>query len=90
MAISTSQLLLSRMRSEGLSDLIPDGTRLVRVYASRADRSAGAWSWCALTSDGSELFIGSQYAMDELLKANKWDVSTDSYGSISIDPIFGE
>lgn len=92
---TVQQKLITRMRAEGLD--LPEGTCLFRTYASKSDLSCGAWSWHAAIPgkpstgpgvgavDMVVLNIGSQYSMLQLLLAEKWFLSTNRHGEISID-----
>jgi hypothetical protein len=58
--------MLARLRAMGMD--VPVGAYIRRVYASPADRNAGAWSWAVMKADGNEARVGSQYSIGELLR----------------------
>ena len=64
--MTPSERLLGRLRKMGLD--IPEGAQVRRTYAGALQRNVGAWSWFLLNADGSELRIGSQYPVSELLR----------------------
>lgn len=78
-----SERLLARLREIGLD--LPEGTKLRRVHPSAAMRNLGAWSWCALGPDGTDLHIGSRHPMSELLASDELIAHTDGNGSYT-DP----
>jgi hypothetical protein len=82
---STSDRLLVRLREFGLD--LPEGTRLIRLRPGPADRSIGAWSWCALGPTARELGIGSQHPMTEILKAANLSTVKDMSGDITVYPL---
>lgn len=71
--MTIQQRLLARKRAEGVD--LPDGTVLKRVHASLSNRRNGAWSWCAMSSNGADLHVGSQYSMAQCLHAPKLLIS---------------
>ena len=64
------------------------GSECERLYPSLDDRSAGAWSWCIVSSGLTT--VGSQWSMKECLKANSWELHPTylAPGQIAIWPIF--
>jgi hypothetical protein len=80
---SVSERLLQRLRAEGVE--VPDGSTLHRTFATGSTRRVGAWSWFALAPDGSELKLGSQHSMGELLALPVWEITTDRQGDTWID-----
>jgi hypothetical protein len=81
--VTRARRLLDRLRQVGLD--LPEGTRLVRVYPSRAMRSEGAWTWFALGPEGRDLRIGSQHSMAELLEADMLDLRPIRSGAVDVD-----
>ncbi|WP_329142756.1 hypothetical protein OIU91_04000 [Streptomyces sp. NBC_01456] len=81
--MTTAERLIARLREAGLD--LPEGSRLVRVYPSRAMRNEGAWSWSAFGPGGRELQLGSQYPMAELLAAEKLDTMQVMSGAVGSD-----
>ncbi|MFC4506659.1 MULTISPECIES: hypothetical protein [Streptomyces] len=81
--MTTAERLLARLREAGLD--LPEGSRLDRVYPSRAMRTEGAWSWAAFGPGGRELRIGSQYSMTQLLQADALDVAPIQSGAVGKD-----
>jgi len=80
-----SELLIARLRAEhGLA--LPNA-ELRRTYASRADRSTGAWLWTVEADDWRTLRVGSMWSVTRLLKCrHRWDVDRDQFGDTSVDP----
>ncbi|GAA1624268.1 hypothetical protein GCM10009733_021160 [Nonomuraea maheshkhaliensis] len=64
---------------------LPESTRLVRIYSSRAMRSQDPWSWFALGPDGRDLQIGSQHSMAVLLEADMLDIKPIRSGVVGMD-----
>lgn len=58
--------LLEMLREAGAP--VPRGSTLHRVYASRADRTLGAWAWTVRGPDLRWLDIGSQWPRRTLLR----------------------
>jgi hypothetical protein len=83
--MTVSARLLTRLREE-LNLELPADARLRSTRASRSARSAGAWSWAAYRADGSELYIGSQFSMGELLRAPALQVSRER-DDVHVDPL---
>lgn len=78
-----SECLLARLRAQGV--VLPPEAVLQRVFPSRAQRSEGAWSWQAMLPDCTELHVGSQFSMRQLLAADEWIISINVYGDTHID-----
>lgn len=82
---ATSHRLLERLRRMGLD--LPPGTTLHRVYAGRADRSNGAWSWAAHRPAGGPHTIGSSFTMTTLVTAPRLiAVEGSDGGDIDVEP----
>jgi hypothetical protein len=88
--VPVSSRVLRRLRAHGL---VPEDAQVVprRTFASGSMRVVGAWSWvCTVPSPNgtlfSELAIGSQVSMAEVMAAPYWDLSETYPGQITIDP----
>lgn len=77
--------LLEKIREAGAP--VPDGAYPVPTYATRADRSAGAWVWRLHTADGMPCHpaVGSQFRQSML--RGDIEVSRDRWGDWSVDPV---
>jgi hypothetical protein len=89
--VSTSQRLLARLLAEVPAAGFELGprTRLERVRASAASRSAGAWSWQAIDPDNLVYGVGSQYTMAQCLAAPRLVVVRQGYRAsddVVVDP----
>lgn len=82
---SVSERLLVRLRAEGWSYDLPEGTVLRRGNASRSARSAGAWAWFAM-NENKNVHLGSEWSMRSLLEASRLTFHTDAAGGIHIEP----
>lgn len=58
-----------RLAFEKLTGYDPGPLRIIRTYAGRNQRAAGAWSWFARSVGGLEV-CGSQWPLREVLKAS--------------------
>jgi len=76
--------IISRMREAGIE--VPYDARLHRTYAGSAQRSAGAWSWAAISASQPSFDAGSQFPIGVLLAAPAIVWQANRFGQISIDP----
>lgn len=87
-ATQTAQAMATVLSDLGLIDS-GQKIRIVRVYAGRHQRSAGAWSWYAEDQTGREI-CGSQFTAREIITAHKTPgkcVTTySSVGTLSLYP----
>lgn len=83
--MTTSERVLARLRADGRD--VPDGARLIRVYAGYWQRAQGAWSWHVVDDRGLTI-VGSVYAAGDLLRCRAWRYS-DEVGlrsDVDVDP----
>lgn len=78
--------LVARLREQGL---VPAGgpAVAVRTNASRSMKTAGAWAWCVMNPDTyAEYRVGSQFTMQQVMRAKAWDIGHGDYGDTDVDP----
>jgi hypothetical protein len=85
-AVKVSERLLERLRKE---NLVPAGqdVEMLRTHASGSMRTNGAWSWYAIWGQkGPRESVGSQWPMASCLTAPRWELYTNQFGEVNIDP----
>jgi hypothetical protein len=83
MRISTFELLLRRLRTQGYD--LPDDMALQIAQPLRSLDEVDEWSWSAASGDG-HVVIGSRYSVVELLAVPFCDVDKTSRG-LDLSPI---
>lgn len=83
--------LIDRLRLEGFVPETAD-LELGRVYAGRAQRSQGAWSWCCRWGYDGNLAktVGSQFTMAMCVRADRLEACRDSVSDVSLFPLNDE